>query len=200
MNHVLNKDTLLMLEFQQGDVDAYVRLHEKYFEKLIYFTRGFGLIITKEVAEDIVQDTFAKVYTHKDYYEPIGQFSTWLYTIAGNFARSEIRKFRRRKTQSLTKLVEVEPGVQKVFVLQDTIDPNAINPAEVRDYTSALQQIDEYSKEGGSHFTALFLKDMQGLGYDAISKILDIPLGTVKSRISRGREALRQRIDRDFTM
>jgi len=200
MNHISDKDTLLMLEFQQGNVDAYVRLCEKYFQKLASFCKRFEPIVTKEVAEDIIQDTFIQVYTHRDSYTPIGQFNTWLYTIAKNFARTEMRKFRKRDTFGLTELASSESDLPGMFVDKEIADPDAINPAEVRDYQNVMQQIDNYSKERDSHFTALFLKDMQGLEYATISKILNIPLGTVKSRLYRGRRELRQRINRDFTM
>ncbi len=198
MNHILDKDTQLMLKFQQGNLKSYIQLCKKHRPGIIYFVRGFSQrIITKEIAEDISQKTFIRVYTHKDFYKPIAQFNTWLYTIAGNFARTEIRKFRRKPTVGLTKFITLKPGLPKIFIDNDIIDPDAEDPAKIKDYSNAIKEIARCAEEGHPYFTPFLLRDMQELSYYDISSILNIPLGTVKSRINRCRTSLADRISRN---
>ncbi len=185
MNKKLDKDTQLMLEFQQGNLDAYIELYKRNFLDLVYFCETFGEKITPEIAQDIAQDTFIKIHTYRDSYTPIAQFNTWLYTIAGNLARTEIRKFLRRKTPSLNEMVNFNDRI---------MDPNAKDPAEIKDYT-LIKVIARCAEERHPYFTAFFLRDIQDLSYDDISKILNVPLGTVRSRINRCRLSLMERLE-----
>ena len=95
-------DEELISRFQNGDVRAFDQIIYRFKDRLIIFVYRF--LGNQERAEDIVQDTFMKVYTHKHSYREIAKFSTWLYTIAGNLARTELRKMKRRKTYSLSDL------------------------------------------------------------------------------------------------
>ena len=87
-------DEVLIKQFQNGDIRSFNQIVLRYKDRLIHFVHGFVHDIDK--AEDLVQDTFLKLYTHKDSYREIAKFSTWLYTIAGNLARTELRKLKRR--------------------------------------------------------------------------------------------------------
>ena len=88
-------DEELIARFQNGDEQAYVELVNRYRDRLMTFVYRF--VNDGVIAEDIVQDTLVKLYTHKDYYRNIAKFSTWIYTIAGNLAKTELRKKKRRK-------------------------------------------------------------------------------------------------------
>jgi RNA polymerase sigma-70 factor (ECF subfamily) len=81
-------DEELISRFQNGDVRAFDQIIYRFKDRLIIFVYRF--LGNQERAEDIVQDTFMKVYTHKHSYREIAKFSTWLYTIAGNLARTEL--------------------------------------------------------------------------------------------------------------
>jgi len=83
-------DEELIARFQNGDEQAYVELVNRYRDRLMTFVYRF--VNDEVIAEDIVQDTLVKLYTHKDYYRNIAKFSTWIYTIAGNLAKTELRK------------------------------------------------------------------------------------------------------------
>ena len=88
-------DEELILRFQEGDEQAYIELVKRYKDKLINFV--YRLVSDRDQAEDIIQDTMLKLYTHKHYYKNIAKFSTWIYTIAGNFAKTELRKKKNKK-------------------------------------------------------------------------------------------------------
>ena len=95
-------DEILIKNFQDGEIQAYNELVFRYKDRLLNFIYRFLNDIDR--SEDLVQDTFIKLYTHKNSYQEIAKFSTWLYTIAANLARTELRKIKRRKTFSVSEL------------------------------------------------------------------------------------------------
>ena len=91
-------DEQLIKKFQGGDVGAYNQIVYRYKDRLLNFIYRF--LNDMDRSEDLVQDTLIKLYTHKDSYQEIAKFSTWIYTIASNLAKTELRKLKRRKTYS----------------------------------------------------------------------------------------------------
>ena len=175
-------DEELIARFQDGDEQAYVELVYRYRDRLITFVFGYFKDIDK--AEDLVQDTFLKLYIKKDSYKEIAKFSTWIYTIAGNLAKSEWRKIPRRPI-SFTQMGSKE----REYVLP-SVETNSEDKAQGH---YAAKQIQKAIGELPLHFrTVIILRDMQGISYEEISKIVDVPLGTVKSRINRARLQLQE--------
>jgi RNA polymerase sigma-70 factor (ECF subfamily) len=142
-------------------------------------------------AEDLAQEAFVRVYLHRERYRKTGKFSTWIFTIAVNLAKNEIRrKVRLRNVLSLDHLMELlgssEPRPED--------DHQAPTDREVeRDQTStvvagAIAKLPEVYRE------ALILRDIEGLAYEEIAEILEIPGGTVRSRINRARIMLKEKL------
>ena len=149
-DNIKYSDKELILRFQQGDELAYVELVNRYRNRLINFV--FRFVGTKEESEDIVQDTFVKLYEKKDYYRPINEFSTWIFTIASNLAKTELRKRKRRKTSSLSDL-----GLEnKDFdvPVQDTTDEETLDEFADSQIQDAIQSLQIHFR------TALILRDM----------------------------------------
>ena len=92
-------DEKLILRFQEGDINAYNELVKRYKDRLLNFV--FRYFNNVEQAEDVVQDTLIKLYTHANYYKNVAKFSTWIFTIAKNNALTELRKNKRKRTDSL---------------------------------------------------------------------------------------------------
>ena len=177
-------DKELILRFQQGDELAYVELVNRYRDRLMNFV--FRFVGSFEEAEDIVQDTFVKLYQKKDYYRPISEFSTWIFTIASNLAKTELRKRKRRKVSYLSQIGIEEKDFD--IPVEDTTDEETVG-----EYTES--QIQDAIQSLQLHFrTALILRDIEELSYEEISKILDVPLGTIKSRINRARLQLQEKL------
>jgi len=177
-------DKELILRFQQGDELAYVELVNRYRDRLINFV--FRFVGSFEEAEDIVQDTFVKLYQKKDYYRPISEFSTWIFTIASNLAKTELRKRKRRKVSYLSQIGIEEKDFE--IPVEDTTDEETVG-----EYTES--QIQDAIQSLQLHFrTALILRDIEELSYEEISKIIDVPLGTIKSRINRARLQLQEKL------
>ena len=176
-------DEQLIKKFQDGDVGAYNQIVYRYQDRLLNFIYRF--LNDLDRSEDLVQDTLLKLYTHKDSYKEIAKFSTWLYTIAANLARTELRKIKRRKTFSVTELSHDD----REFIIESTdMGPGEENFSQnfEKNVKRALAALPDDFK------TIIILRDIQELSYDEISKIVEVPLGTVKSRINRGRVKLQQ--------
>ena len=176
-------DEELIASFQNGNEQAYIELVRRYRDRLMTFV--FRFLGDMELSEDIVQDTMIKVYTHKHYYKEIAKFSTWIYTIAGNLAKTELRKRKRRK---VTLLSQMNTDDRKYEIPSTELQSEDIVQGE---YTE--RYIQKAILQLPLHFrTVVILRDIQELSYEEISKIVNVPLGTVKSRINRARLQLQQ--------
>ena len=176
-------DEELIARFQDGDEQAYVELVNRYRNRLMTFVYRF--VNDMEKAEDIVQDTLMKLYTHRHYYRNIAKFSTWIYTIAGNFAKTELRRKKRHKVTNLSQM-----GFDDREYQLPSVEPET---GETAQRHFAEKKIQMAIQELPLHFrTVVILRDIQELSYEEISKIVDVPLGTVKSRINRARLQLQQ--------
>ena len=176
-------DEKLILRFQEGDINAYNELVKRYKDRLLNFVlRYFNNV---EQAEDVVQDTLIKLYTHASYYKNVAKFSTWIFTIAKNNALTELRKNKRKKTDSLW----TDDGqVIDINSKEESLDSKVQNEI-------AIDQLNKFLDEIPENFRmAVVLRDFQELSYEEISTILVIPIGTIKSRINRGRIQLAEKM------
>ena len=176
-------DEKLISRFQEGDINAYNELVKRYKDRLLNFVlRYFNNV---EQAEDVVQDTLIKLYTHASYYKNVAKFSTWIFTIAKNNALTELRKNKRKKTDSLW----TEDGqIIDINSKEESLDSKV-------QYELAIDQLNKFLDEIPENFRmAVVLRDFQELSYEEISKILEIPIGTIKSRINRGRIQLAEKM------
>ena len=176
-------DEELIARFQKGDEQAYVELVNRYRDRLLNFAYRF--VNDEEQAEDVVQDTLLKLYTHRHYYRNIAKFSTWIYTIAGNLAKTELRKRKRHKVTNLSQMGRQEQEYELPATEAET--------GQKVDGHYAGKQIQQAIQMLPLHFrTVIILRDIQELSYEEISNIVDVPLGTVKSRINRARLQLQK--------
>jgi len=176
-------DEQLIALFQGGEERAFVLLVERFKDRLVNFVYRFLNDMTD--AEDLVQETFLKVYKNKHAYREIAKFSTWIYTIAGNLARSELRKKKRRKTYTMSDMSYADNEFNPVDPDKDT-EGVVFNSYAGEEIMKAIKNLKEPFK------TIIILRDIQELSYDDISTILDIPMGTVKSRVNRARLKLQE--------
>ena len=179
-------DEELIARFQNGDAYAFDLLVKRYKDPLLNFIYRFiGDLVE---AEDIVQETFYRVYKNKHYYKEVAKFSTWIYTIAGNLAKTELRRRKRRKVFSIHK----ETAIDKELELPDLKgDPekeaNTIVTEKI--IQKAIGSLPQKFRQ------VIVLRDIQGFSYEEISTIIKVPLGTVKSRVNRARLKLQEDLD-----
>jgi len=178
-------DEDLIERFQGGDLYAFDLIVKNYKEQLLNFV--FRFLGNQEEAEDVVQETFLRVFRNRTAYRRVAKFSTWIYTIAGNLARTELRRRRRRRLFSISDM-----GVQdKDYEISDTVlSPEAQTDGALKD--EIIQA--EISRLSPKFREVIILRDVQELSYEEISKILRVPIGTVKSRVNRARLRLQNRL------
>jgi len=177
-NKFIYSDEQLMLLFQRGNENAYIELVNRYKDKLINFI--YNYLGDKESSEDVVQEAMIKLYQKKHYYKEIAKFSTWLFTIAKNLAITELRKRKQRKITLLSHFT----SDNKTYDLPSN-DPEIGQEIQTdivnKIIRTAVNQLSEKFK------IVIVLRDFQGLSYEDISEIINVPIGTVKSRINRAR-------------
>lgn len=145
----------------------------------------------RESADDLAQEVFVRIYVHRRNYRRGSKFSTWLFTIAANLAKNEIRRRKRRK--NWTSLDELQEQLQDASM--QFADPKANKEVDLeREQLSGVvgQAIATLPER---YRVALVLRDIDGLAYEEIGLILKIPGGTVRSRINRARLMLKRKLE-----
>lgn len=167
---------------QQGDAAAFQRLVEDY--QGVLFNTAVRILGDQDAAADATQEAFISAYGALAGFRG-GSFRAWLLRIVTNACYDHLRRNRRRPTSSLEALL-VGEGVHQAF-MDCTVDPERHVLRD--DLGRALQRgLDRLTPE---QRTAIVLSDIQGLSYPEVATIEGVPVGTVKSRISRGRARLR---------
>ena len=173
-------DDELMLSFQKGDESAFNEIVRRYKINLANFV--FRFIGSYDDSLDIVQETFIRVFKSRHNYKNIAKFSTWIYTIASNLAKTELR--RRKRYQIFTLNIFSSKSDESTYDIPDTSYMPDIETDKIIRSTivqKGLNKLAPIFKE------VLILRDIMELSYDEISVITRLPVGTVKSRINRGR-------------
>jgi RNA polymerase sigma-70 factor (ECF subfamily) len=178
-------DEELILEFQRNNTTrAFEILVERYKNPLTNYV--FRFLGDYEACVDVVQETMIKVFRYKDTYSSIAKFSTWIYTIAGNLARTEYQRRKRRKHFSIDSYGQEK---DETFEIPDeSYRPDIITDSGIKDkiIQDALLKVSE------SYRDVVILRDIQNLSYEEIAEIKGLAVGTVKSRINRGRTQLQK--------
>ena len=186
MNKLLTEfsDEELIKEYQDNNTpEAYDILVKRYKDPLMNFVYRF--VGDRDICTDVVQDTMIKFYLNKDSYRSFAKFSTWIYTIAGNLAKNELKRRRRRIIFSIDNSDdERSPQIEdKMFLAPDKAADGEIRNEIIQ---KALLKVKTVYRE------VVILRDIQDLSYEEISEITGLAIGTVKSRINRGRAQLQK--------
>ncbi len=177
-------DEELIKEYQDNNtLEAYEILVKRYKDPLMNFVYRF--VGDRDVCADVVQETMIKFYLNKDSYRSFARFSTWIYTIAANLAKNELKRRKRRVMFSIDNSDdEKSPQIEdKMF-----LSPERSADSEIRNeiIQKALLKVKPVYRE------VVILRDIQDLSYEEISEITGLAIGTVKSRINRGRIKLQK--------
>jgi len=173
-----------------GDGRAFEVLVDRYQVRLLNFV--YRMIGDRERAEDLVQEAFLRVYRHLDRFDPARKFSTWLYTIASNLAKNELRNrsrsplvlfqyFRQRQNENESRPYEYEDSA--------TRPDDLYSRRQLRDLVDRT-----VAKLAARHREVFVLRELEGKSYEEIAEITHCNLGTVKSRLNRARQAFAELI------
>ncbi|NWQ44471.1 RNA polymerase sigma factor SigW [Bacillus sp. EB106-08-02-XG196] len=171
----------------KGDQDAFAEIVEIYSNSI--FQLGYRMLGNRHEAEDIAQEAFIRAYVNIKSFNQDLKFSTWLFRIATNLCIDRIRK--KKPDYYLDAEVSGTDGLTMYSQLSSN-SPLPENELESLELQETVQT--EILKLPEKYRSVIVLKYMEELSLNEISEILDMPLGTVKTRIHRGREALRQQL------
>jgi len=180
-------DEDVMEQLQNGVIPAFDIIVHRFKDRLHNFL--YRYTHNHEDCEDLVQETFLRVYRSRQSYKRIAKLSTWIYTIALNLAKTMYKKKQRMKTFSIHE-DETNPD-DRAFDIEDT----SILQDEKLHLKNSMDELEKALVELNDDFReAIVLRDIQQLSYEEISEITGTPMGTVKSRINRARVQLQEKI------
>jgi len=188
-----SSDHQLIEATKNGDEDAFAEIVARYRNPLTNYL--FRFLNDYEEAVDLAQETFVRVYFAIDRYHTQYAFSTYVYRIATNLAISELRRRKRRRLMSLTGLFQADEDSEVEYqpadkaALQDT---QIVDNERDRTIARAIAALPE------KYRVPIILRDIEGKSYDEVAEIMGLGLGTTKSRISRGRGLLREKLEHYF--
>ena len=185
MDALVNKRIKQVLK---GDQNAYADIVNLYQHKLYQIC--YRMLGNKQEAEDIAQEAFVRAYINLHSYDQKRKFSTWIYRIATNLCIDRIRK--KKPDYYLDAEVAGTDGLDMYsqIAADEQLPEDVVAQMELQD---RIQY--EISRLPDKYRSVIVLKYIEELSLQEISEILDMPLGTVKTRIHRGREALRKQLN-----
>jgi RNA polymerase sigma-70 factor (ECF subfamily) len=189
----LLSDHALIEATKQGDETAFAEIVSRYRNPITNYL--YRLLNDYEEAVDLAQETFVRVYFAAERYHTGYAFSTYLYRIATNLAISEMRRRKRRKLLSLTGLFQPEGDETTQFDVADENplpDANLLEDEQKQVIARAIAAMPE------KYRLPIVLRDIEGKSYEEVAEILNLGLGTTKSRISRARGLLKEKLKHYF--
>ena len=183
-------DHALLEATRTGDQDAFAELVSRYRNQITSYI--YRMTNDYDGAVDLAQETFVRVYRAADRYQRTYAFSTYIYRIATNLAISELRKRKRRKLVSLTGFFQSGDGAEARELNPPDERPLQDSELVETERRNAVQRAICTLPE--KYRAPLILRDVDGRSYDEIAGILQTSEGTVKSRISRARGFLREKM------
>ncbi len=172
----------MIRDMKNGDETAFESLVYSYERKI--YTMAYRSCLNEQDALDITQEVFLRVYRSIGTFKEESSFSTWIYRIANNVCIDHARRASRHHTVSLYQ--ETEDGEREIDIVDDAPTPEELQYKK-EEHAEIERAIAELSLE---HREIVMLRDILGLSYDEIAEVLQLNVGTVKSRIARARANL----------
>jgi len=181
-------DRQLVARAQRGDKRAFELLVEKYQRKLARLLSRF--IRDPAEVEDVTQEAFIKAYRALPAFRGDSAFYTWLYRIGINTAKNYLMAMGRRAPTSTEVEADEAEGFEEGEQLRDINTPESVLLSNeiAETVNSTIEKLPEELR------TAIQLREIEGMSYEEIAKVMDCPIGTVRSRIFRAREAIAEQL------
>ncbi len=185
-------DVRLMLRVRDDDAGAFEELVRRYEARLVRLMHTLGP--SHELAEDLTQEVFLRVYRARKRYEPGAKFSTWLFTIAGNVARNSARTMSRRREVSEVDAPRNQDAPSNAQLLASTaLDASGLMPTRVSEGSERAQIVRQAVESlSERQRMALMLSRFESMSYAEIAETMDLTPKAVKSLLSRARVNLKE--------
>ncbi len=183
-------DEELVSSHLEGRPGAFQELYDRYHDRLVHFiTRKTG---DPDRAQDLVQEAFIRVTRHLHRFDTAKKFSTWVYTIASNLSKNELRNRSRSPLVLFQRLTNNWEDDHRPLQFEDY----SMRPDDLYRKRFLRRLVEETVEELPEHHRLVFrLRELEGKSYEEISEITGVNLGTVKSRLHRARNSFAQRIE-----
>ena len=177
-------DSAVVTSFLGGEERAFTVLVERYQTRLLNFI--YRTIGDRDRAEDLVQEVFIRVYRHLHRFDRSKKFSTWVYTIASNLAKNELRNRSRNPLVLFQTMQGSNDDEDRPLQFEDT----TARPDDLYRKRHLRELVEDTVAKLPEHHRQVFvLRELEGKSYEEIAEITDCNLGTVKSRLNRARTA-----------
>jgi RNA polymerase sigma-70 factor, ECF subfamily len=184
------EDTALVNAYLDGETRSFDVLVERYQTRLLNFV--YRIVGDRERAEDLVQEVFVRVYRHLGRFDRTKKFSTWIYTIASNLAKNELRNRSRNPLVLFTSMTKGWEDEERPLEFEDPSSrpDDLFRKRHVRELVeSSVAQLPTH------HRDVFVLREIEGRSYEEIAEITHCNLGTVKSRLNRARNSFAEIIE-----
>lgn len=189
------EDASFVAELKAGSEDAYTRLIAQYHQTI--YNLVYRILDDPTDAPDTTQEVFIKVFRGMPSFNCESSLKTWMYRIAIHEASNRRRWFFRHKVQELSIEPVTNDGEGRATSLRDSLMDSGESPFETVSRGQVRARVEQVLQELPERYrTAVVLRDIEDLSYEEIAAVTETSLGTVKSRLVRGREALRKRLER----
>ena len=175
-------DSQVVQRFLDGEPRAFGELVDRYDSRLLNFV--YRTVGDRERAQDLVQETFVRVYRHLHRFDQSKKFSTWIYTIAGNLAKNELRNRSRNPLVLFQTIKKNWDADHRPLEWEDS----SLKPDDLYRKRHLKELVDRAVQQLPEHHRIVFvLRELEGKTYEEIADITGCNLGTVKSRLNRAR-------------
>jgi RNA polymerase sigma-70 factor (ECF subfamily) len=184
------EDTALVNAYLDGETRSFDVLVERYQTRLLNFV--YRIVGDRERAEDLVQEVYVRVYRHLARFDRSKKFSTWIYTIASNLAKNELRNRSRNPLVLFTSMTKGWDDEERPLEFEDPSSrpDDLFRKRHVRELVeSSVSQLPMHHRE------VFMLREIEGRSYEEIAEITHCNLGTVKSRLNRARNSFAEIIE-----
>jgi RNA polymerase sigma-70 factor, ECF subfamily len=189
---VRSEEASIVAELKAGSEEAYNWLIARYHQPI--YSLVYRILTDPSDAADTTQEVFLKVFRGMNRFNGDCSLKTWLYRIAIHEASNQRRWWFRHKSRETSMERQDEDG--NSYGLCDTLPDTNESPLEILAHEEVRARVEQELKQISEPYrTTVVLRDIEGLAYDEIAEVLQVSLGTVKSRLIRGREALKKRLE-----
>ncbi len=187
------EESALVAELKAGSEDAYVWLIGEFHQPI--YSLVYRILSDSADAADTTQEVFLKVFRGMKHFHGQSSLKTWIYRIAIHEASNRRRWWFRHKSKETSMEAPIGDLTETTHELQDVLIDRGESPFESMAHEEIRAKVEEEIRQVPEPYrTTVILRDLEGMSYEEIAEVTEVSLGTVKSRVTRGREALKQRL------